>query len=72
MGHRLANNPYKNPFIAFTEIINQIDSYGKLILIMMENFCYMTVLMLDIIGSRVSWRRLFTQIIGGASYPVWY
>ena len=46
--HRLVNHLHKNPFIVFTEIINQIEIYYNLILMVVETFSYGTVFSLDV------------------------
>ena len=44
MGHRLENHLHNKHLILFAAILNQIESYGNLLLIMEETFCYATVL----------------------------
>ena len=57
MLNRLVNHPHNNPFIAFTEILNYIESYDNPILVIMETFHYATIISMNIIGSRVSRRK---------------
>ena len=72
MGHRLVNHPHNNPFIVFTPILNWIEIYGNHILMMVDTFCYVTLLRMDVIGLRVSWSRYLPQIIGRTSLPIRY
>ena len=48
MWNRLAKHPHNNLLIVSLVIINHIESYDNLILIMVDIFFYGTVLFLDI------------------------
>ena len=68
MLHSLLNHLHNTPFVFFTAALKQIERYENLIFVIMETFSYVKLLSLDFVGSKVSWRILFTQIIGDASY----
>ena len=41
---------HNNPLVVFTLMLNQIESYDNLILMMVDTFKFMSVLSLDVMG----------------------
>ena len=50
MGRQVSKVAHNNPLVVFTLILNQIESYDNLILMMVETFKFMGVLSLDVMG----------------------
>ena len=50
MGRQASKIAHNNPLVVFTLMLNQIESYDNLILMMVETFKFMGVLSLDVIG----------------------
>ena len=50
MGRQVSKVAHNNPLVVFTLMLNQIESYDNLILMMVETFKFMSVLSLDVVG----------------------
>jgi len=50
MGRQVSKISHNNPLVVFTLMLNQIESYDNLIVMMVETFKFMGVLSLDIMG----------------------
>lgn len=50
MGKQISKVTHNNPLVVFTSILNQIESYDNLILMMVEMFKFMGSLSLDVMG----------------------
>jgi len=50
MGKQVSKVAHNNPLVVFTLMLNQIESYDNLILIMVDTFKFMSVLSLDVMG----------------------
>ena len=50
MGRQLSKISHSNPLVVFSAILNQIESYDNLILMMVDTFKHATVLSLDVLG----------------------
>jgi THO complex subunit 2 len=50
MGRQLSDTSHNNPLVVFSYILNQIESYDNMILLMVDAFQYVTALGLDVIG----------------------
>jgi THO complex subunit 2 len=49
-GIELARTSHNNPLVVFSYILQQIESYDNMILMMVDTFAYVTALGLDVIG----------------------
>ena len=49
-GRELSESSHNNPLVVFSYILNQIESYDNMILLMVDAFQYVTPLGLDVIG----------------------
>ena len=50
MGRQLAQTSHNNPLVVFTDILDKIESYDNMILMMVDTFQFITKLGLDVIG----------------------
>jgi THO complex subunit 2 len=50
MGRQVSKVAHNNPLVVFTLMLNQIESYDNLILMMVDTFKFMGVLSLDVMG----------------------
>ena len=50
MGKQISKVAHNNPLVVFTLILNQIESYDNLILMMVDMFKFMGSLSLDVMG----------------------
>jgi THO complex subunit 2 len=50
MGRQLAQTSHNNPLVVFTDILDKIESYDNMILMMVDTFQFITKLGLDVMG----------------------